>query len=1012
MSLPESFPDKSRIKDLVKVGIRKVSSVIDGNDEYDAIIGHKISKDFRDQFCRSDIHEDRCNYSIEYIEETIINCKKASYRIPRVSCLLMGRTRNNIREFEWILEKIQYIDEFFTSKNIIDLKMSRCSLAKEGVDEFSGICLEAFKEVLEGRSQINPGLIYQLGQFICHFYRYLISLSREDSYTPLLAIVSNDHSPNPVAFSLACKAFNVPRVYVQHAEVSDVFPPLDFEFSVLRNEKSRLIYKEIGDMRGEVFVISRFKRKFLKPNISTFKNGNIKVGVYTTGRTCIEGLRRVLMGLQKNPNVSSVFIKPHPSQADLNWPSDAPILLDTPDFKHVAIVANSSVVTELLCMGIPVFQNFDFDPVERDYYGFVGNGIVKEVSIASLSDKFWEDNYYDDDWIRMFRELYAPEEKQSEKELDKFLNEVSRIISKRKRPVLNFDVNAPSINVSSVVKSKKNCYPRSKLPKYLRILIDFFAKKSTRNVLETAKYIAYYSSLKEKQAMRELRSADVSHKVHLETKVVQDIKWVAYTLSTQTEPVSWMRLSLKLGQIESEDVIRAVESLYADRDVTAFAILDSAEKLVEYPFVYLWLVLRKMEISGTKEPYEFDALIEDVISLPNVKYVKATIEGLAFGACLRRSRLDLLNELFEKGFAIKKEKLSTTRKISLLRYYLRNDMMEEYDEGRKAFLETEPSFHCLKIFDLDATFNTAYSKNDHFQTETAFELGAPDPLKSEFKLLLKPTYSQLRSRMRFMDVRSNRNEVDDFFLIVRNALQAKCPFSNIRLSDGEGYAFSEKHEFFTLDDQLNRERHWWGVELDEESRETIMNRVRNAAYNSDIIGIPSIHRFVRDTQNKTGSFVLSIQGRGMVQVLNEFANYSGDSLFGEEKMNDYLFEPCDRIHSLIKNAEKCVVVSSADVGSLPKWLTEEDHIKHIKIPTHFRTNGNSKYSSINLPLPLIYEEIDKKVREQTTPGTLVLVAGGIIGKIFINTAKEAGGVALDLGSSMDKWLLAGIHSLH
>jgi hypothetical protein len=88
------------------------------------------------------------------------------------------------------------------------------------------------------------------------------------------------------------------------------------------------------------------------------------------------------------------------------------------------------------------------------------------------------------------------------------------------------------------------------------------------------------------------------------------------------------------------------------------------------------------------------------------------------------------------------------------------------------------------------------------------------------------------------------------------------------------------------------------------------------------------------------------------------------------------------------------------------------NINHVTIPTHFRTSRNGKYHVSDQPLPLIYEAIDNEVRQMTSPGTLVLVAGGVVGKIFIGTAKEAGGVGLDLGSIMDEWLDAGIHSLH
>jgi hypothetical protein len=53
------------------------------------------------------------------------------------------------------------------------------------------------------------------------------------------------------------------------------------------------------------------------------------------------------------------------------------------------------------------------------------------------------------------------------------------------------------------------------------------------------------------------------------------------------------------------------------------------------------------------------------------------------------------------------------------------------------------------------------------------------------------------------------------------------------------------------------------------------------------------------------------------------------------------------------------------------------------------------------PLFETYTETIENIRALSAPGVLCLVGGGLIGKIFIDAAKQEGAVALDVGSVMD-----------
>lgn len=61
-------------------------------------------------------------------------------------------------------------------------------------------------------------------------------------------------------------------------------------------------------------------------------------------------------------------------------------------------------------------------------------------------------------------------------------------------------------------------------------------------------------------------------------------------------------------------------------------------------------------------------------------------------------------------------------------------------------------------------------------------------------------------------------------------------------------------------------------------------------------------------------------------------------------------------------------------------------------------------------MPFIYDTILAGL-DDVGPGDLVLIAGGIVGKILLGHAKEHGAVALDIGSVIDDWVSGGQKSL-
>src|SRR5690606_28826483 len=114
-------------------------------------------------------------------------------------------------------------------------------------------------EFYRSRQSIGPSLVRRQIIYSQSFFNFLIAFLSRDAVKPAVLIQANDHSPSRVALSMIMKGLGVPRVYLQHAEVTQHFPPLDFECSVLRNEQSRDTYEAIGPLHGQVYVIPRYE---------------------------------------------------------------------------------------------------------------------------------------------------------------------------------------------------------------------------------------------------------------------------------------------------------------------------------------------------------------------------------------------------------------------------------------------------------------------------------------------------------------------------------------------------------------------------------------------------------------------------------------------------------------------------------------------------------------------------------------------------------------------------------
>jgi tetratricopeptide (TPR) repeat protein len=256
----------------------------------------------------------------------------------------------------------------------------------------------------------------------------------------------------------------------------------------------------------------------------------------------------------------------------------------------------------------------------------------------------------------------------------------------------------------------------------------------------------------------------------------------------------------------------------------------------------------------------------------------------------------------------------------------------------------------------------------------------------------------------------SRAQCEAFVSLARARLSAAAPFSLVRLGDAEANAFEYEPALarFYDADAAERERSWWGRELDGQARADMARRVSEAAWSASALGIPCAGRVLRDLDLKDEEVLnAGRSGRGIRTVIRAVGERlaSGAALptFVSFAIHQDLHKR-DLYPSLLGGARDVVCVSSH--ASLPDVLRARFGVvsaTNITLRSAFSLRDRVEQAEEAFDLP---EQCDAVVAmlDSDLQGRLVIVAAGYLGKWIAHQAMLRGAVALDLGSVPDYWM--------
>jgi hypothetical protein len=211
---------------------------------------------------------------------------------------------------------------------------------------------------------------------------------------PRCFVTANDHSMYNTVMTNIARELNVPTVYLQHASVTEKFPPLSFDYALLEGQDALQKYEKKGLAKTRVYLIGMPKADAYAGSV----NHNPAVG--RLGICCnmldeendIEGLCREIA--DRLPGLA-VILRPHPSDkrrfsqwknisATYGMEYSDPLSENAFGFlgRVDAVVAGeSNIHLEAALLEVyPLY--FDFSGRALDWYGFLKNGVVEYFSDA------------------------------------------------------------------------------------------------------------------------------------------------------------------------------------------------------------------------------------------------------------------------------------------------------------------------------------------------------------------------------------------------------------------------------------------------------------------------------------------------------------------------------------------------------------------------------------------------------------------------------------------------------
>ena len=301
--------------------------------------------------------------------------------LKKIEILFFGESNNNLLVFNPIINNLKKND-YKLIKDNSDFPMIK------SVYLSIPFLFDLFKEYIKANSIDKKIIKSNPFAFLSSYGKFLLAREILKKYNPKILFLSNDHSPFNRCLLHHSKSMGIKTIYMQHASVSDKFPPLEFDYSLLDGQESFEKYKETSKKKSKVLLTgsSRYD-KFYK--IKLDKN-RFKIGISLNQFDDFEIVENLCLNLRKSLNNVELVIRPHPNMIDWNrgWCknnnieySDSSVVSSNVFLKSLKIqISNvSGIHLDASMIKVPTVLYQLSKKNIHDQYGYLANGLIKEA---------------------------------------------------------------------------------------------------------------------------------------------------------------------------------------------------------------------------------------------------------------------------------------------------------------------------------------------------------------------------------------------------------------------------------------------------------------------------------------------------------------------------------------------------------------------------------------------------------------------------------------------------------
>jgi hypothetical protein len=218
-------------------------------------------------------------------------------------------------------------------------------------------------------------------------FEFVFSLAK-----PRYLFMANDHLNINVALLHAAKRSDIKTLYFQHANVSEVFPPMTFDYAFLYSESSAQVYTAIQPSKTQLLCVGNMKAdQYLDINKERiFDRKNLRIVLCVNSVIELELYQELALKLASLTNVGLIKFRLHPylRMVKIEFNHSKIIISNAREensfecFKNMdlLVAGNSSIIEEALFTDTPALY-LDLDANMSDYYGYVRDGIVIHTSL-------------------------------------------------------------------------------------------------------------------------------------------------------------------------------------------------------------------------------------------------------------------------------------------------------------------------------------------------------------------------------------------------------------------------------------------------------------------------------------------------------------------------------------------------------------------------------------------------------------------------------------------------------